>query len=133
MPKTNDPGGATYFGYEGVVEHAGGRGSTRPGGLSELDPNLNVDGTVVDGFESEDRDLKGEEREDVRPDPRGVAPAGSGQEQEQESDESLARRESDDAGAGTSEGGGSSSDGSSSVRSARSSGSSGAKTQKNGR
>lgn len=58
MPKTNDATGATYAGFEGVVEHAGGFGSTRPGGLSQLDPNREVDGSVVEGFESEEREIE---------------------------------------------------------------------------
>ena len=65
MPKTNDATGATYEGHEGIVEHAGGRGSTRLGGLSEVDPNRELDGSVIEGYESEDRDL--EEREGGAP------------------------------------------------------------------
>jgi len=49
MPKSNH-GGATYYGNEGIVEDANGR-------LSQLDPSRNVDGSVVDGFESDERDL----------------------------------------------------------------------------
>ncbi len=59
MPKTNDASGATYEGHEGVVEHAGGYASTRrPDGLSELDPSRNLDGTVVEGFESDEREIE---------------------------------------------------------------------------
>lgn len=61
MPKTNDATGATYAGYEGVVEHAGGFGSTRPGGLSQLDPSREVDGSVTEGFESEEREIEDRE------------------------------------------------------------------------
>lgn len=49
MPKTNDATGATYAGYRGVVEHAGGAGSTRPGGMSEVNPELNLDGSLIEG------------------------------------------------------------------------------------
>lgn len=63
MPKTSDyakhteqGGGATYEGQAGIVSHADGR-------LSELDPSVNLDGTVVDGFESEEREPDGSERD----------------------------------------------------------------------
>lgn len=59
MPKTNDATGATYQGVQGVVQAATGR-------LDEVDPSLNLDGTVKDGYESDERpDLgqDGEERE----------------------------------------------------------------------
>ncbi len=49
MPKANH-GGATFYGYEGVVLDS----HDRP---SELDPSRNVDGSVVEGFESDERDL----------------------------------------------------------------------------
>ena len=49
MPKTNDATGATYAGYRGVVEHAGGAGSTRPGGMSEVSPERNLDGSLIEG------------------------------------------------------------------------------------
>jgi len=55
MPKANHVG-ATYYGYEGHVEDAHGR-------FSELDPSRNVDGSTVDGFESEDRNI-GEQESD---------------------------------------------------------------------
>jgi hypothetical protein len=58
MPKTNDASGATYYGHEGIVEHAGGAGSTRPGGLSEVDHARNLDGSVIDGYESEEREVE---------------------------------------------------------------------------
>lgn len=46
MPKTND-GGATAAGFSGVVEH----GAPLPDGRmkSELDPELNLDGTLIEG------------------------------------------------------------------------------------
>lgn len=50
MPKTN-AGGATYAGHEGLVVDGEGK-------VSELDPSRNADGTVVDGYESDERDLK---------------------------------------------------------------------------
>lgn len=59
MPKTNDNTGATYAGNEGVVQH----GAPIEGGriLSELDPEKNLDGTLIDG-EHPDRE-EGEERD----------------------------------------------------------------------
>jgi len=49
MPKTNHAG-STYYGHEGIVDHADGK-------LSQLDPSINYDGTVVDNFESDEREL----------------------------------------------------------------------------
>lgn len=63
MPKTSDyakhteqGGGATFDGHAGIVSHADGR-------LSELDPSVNLDGTVVDGYESQEREVDGSERD----------------------------------------------------------------------
>lgn len=50
MPKTNHEG-STYYGHTGIVDHADGK-------LSQLDPSINYDGTVVDGFESDERELE---------------------------------------------------------------------------
>ena len=63
MPKTNDNTGATYAGNQGIVEH----GAPIEGGrvLSELDPELNLDGTLIEG-EHPDHP-KGEQREHVSP------------------------------------------------------------------
>lgn len=62
MPKIDAQGNATAYGMEGIVENA-------EGGLSELDPSRNVDGSTVDGFESDERPyLKDEEREVAGPD-----------------------------------------------------------------
>lgn len=81
MPKTNY-GGATYAGHTGIVENAAGE-------LSELDPSRNVDGSVVDGYESEDRDLKDEDRPEVQQaDPNGVHPIAEPTEDEQPEDDS---------------------------------------------
>jgi hypothetical protein len=52
MPKKSEATGATYQGHEGIVEDANQR-------LWEVDPSRNVDGTVVDGFESDERQLSG--------------------------------------------------------------------------
>jgi hypothetical protein len=61
MPKTNDQTGATYAGNEGVVEH----GAPIEGGriLSELDPERNLDGTLIEGDHPDHAD--GEERDYV--------------------------------------------------------------------
>ncbi len=50
MPKAN-ANGATYYGVEGHVLDSHDR-------VSELDPSRNVDGTVVDNFESDERDME---------------------------------------------------------------------------
>lgn len=49
-PKKSEATGATFAGHEGIVEDANQR-------LWEVDPSRNADGTVVDGFESDERDL----------------------------------------------------------------------------
>lgn len=61
MPKTNDATGATYAGNEGIVEH----GAPIEGGrvLSELDPERNLDGTLIEGDHPDHAD--GEERDYV--------------------------------------------------------------------
>jgi len=63
MPKTNDNTGATYAGNQGVVEH----GAPIEGGriFSELDPELNLDGTLIEGDHPDHP--KGEERDYVAP------------------------------------------------------------------
>jgi hypothetical protein len=50
MPKINQAG-ATYYGQEGLVTNGDGV-------ISQLDPSRNADGTVVDGYESDERDLE---------------------------------------------------------------------------
>lgn len=47
MPKTNDQTGATAAGFSGIVEH----GAPIDNGtkFSELDPELNLDGTLIEG------------------------------------------------------------------------------------
>lgn len=50
MPKKSEATGATYQGHEGIVEDANQR-------LWEVDPSRNANGTVVDGFESDERDI----------------------------------------------------------------------------
>src|SRR3954468_10389689 len=61
MPKTNDATGATYAGNEGVVQH----GAPIEGGriFSELDPERNLDGTLIEGEHPDHED--GEERDYV--------------------------------------------------------------------
>lgn len=93
MPKTNDATGATYDGYQGVVEHAGGAGSTRPGGLSELDPSRNIDGSVVDGFESDEREISEEEPNALGADVTPIAPASEGDEPDRAEDDDSADSE----------------------------------------
>lgn len=75
MPKKSEATGATFAGHEGIVEDANQR-------LWEVDPSRNVDGTVVNGFESDERDISNPE------DP--ATPAGP--------DRDLAVSESDDLG-----------------------------------
>lgn len=59
MPKTNDATGASYAGFTGVVEHGAPLQDGRT--LSELDPERNLDGTLIEG-EHPGR-AKGEARE----------------------------------------------------------------------
>jgi hypothetical protein len=47
MPKTNDQTGASYAGFSGVVEHGAPLDDGRV--LSELDPELHLDGTLIEG------------------------------------------------------------------------------------
>lgn len=140
MPKTNDATGATYAGYEGVVEHAGGFGSTRPGGLSQLDPNREVDGSVVEGFESEEREI--EDREGaVGADFAEVHPIKDSDRSEDEDrerqDSDAGRRDAEIESARTGEtdgeGGDSTSAGASSSGSSRTRASSAAKSSKSSR
>jgi hypothetical protein len=85
MPKTNH-GGATYYGHEGIVENARGE-------LSQLDPSRNVDGSVVDGFESDERQL--EDRENGQPvaDPTGVSVAEDPKDEKNDGAEERAENE----------------------------------------
>ena len=48
MPKINPDSNASAAGMEGIVTHATGK-------LSELDPSRNVDGTVYEEYESDER------------------------------------------------------------------------------
>lgn len=68
MPKTN-VNGATYAGNDGIVEDAVGR-------LSQLDPSRNLDGSVVDGFESDEREIEADDvqEKDLRADSTTVTP-----------------------------------------------------------
>lgn len=54
MPKTNDASGATFYGHEGIVQAANGR-------LDQVDPSRNPDGSIVEGFESDERDIENED------------------------------------------------------------------------
>jgi len=64
MPKINPDSNASAEGMEGIVQHATGK-------LSELDPSRDVDGSVYPGFESDEREIEDEEREEPRVDPDG--------------------------------------------------------------
>jgi len=77
MPKANH-GGATFYGYEGVVLDS----HDRP---SELDPSRNVDGSVVDGYESDERDLT--DRKDEAPAVPVDAPVPAESEKPDEQDD----------------------------------------------
>jgi hypothetical protein len=135
MPKTNDATGATYQGYEGVVEHAGGRASTRYEeealrGLSQLDPSRRVNGEVVEGFESDERQIEPREGS-VAADFSEVKPIDDGQSDQEDgqandSDSNTEQKDNRDESPSEdspkeSEGGEQSSDGSSSTTSSRSS------------
>lgn len=129
MPKTNDATGATYDGYEGVVEHAGGRASTRYEeealrGLSQLDPSRRVNGEIVEGFESEEREIEPREGS-VAADFAEVHPVQDKQDEERSDEDSDNTVQDDNRDESPSEdspkGGEQSSDGNSSTTSSRSS------------
>lgn len=118
MPKKSEATGATYAGHEGIVQDANQQ-------LWEVDPSRNADGTVVDGFESDERELSSPNEP--------TAPTRA--------DDDLAASETDDAGqekprsvkaeaSDAQEEGGSSSAGSNSSASKTSPASSTPKTQK---
>src|SRR3982750_3861247 len=70
MPKANH-GGATAAGMEGIVEHGAPLADGRV--LSELDPERNLDGTLIEGEHPDHED--GEERETTPvSDPRPLEP-----------------------------------------------------------
>ncbi len=81
MPKTN-AGGATYHGHSGIVADGEGK-------LSELDPSRNVDGSVVEGFESEDRELTDRDAEVTTTE---VGPQESGATASENPDGALSER-----------------------------------------
>lgn len=86
MPKTNDQTGATYAGNEGVVEH----GAPIEGGriLSELDPERNLDGTLIEGDHPDHAD--GEERDYVATtDPRPLPDAAEDRAEDENREESA--------------------------------------------
>jgi hypothetical protein len=91
MPKTNDNTGATAAGFSGIVEHAAPINDGRK--LSELDPELNLDGTLIKG-EHPDHPA-GEEREYV-PAPGAPEPIERDDEADDETgqpvDESVGER-----------------------------------------
>src|SRR3954469_15254564 len=103
MPKTNDQTGATYVGNEGVVQH----GAPIEGGrvLSELDPERNLDGTLIEGDHPDHED--GEERDYVATsDPRPL-PDESGEDaddakRDDKQDSADAEKQNPDRGAPTS-------------------------------
>lgn len=69
MPKTNDNSGATAAGMTGIVEHGAPINDGRV--LSELDPERNLDGTLIEGEHPDHAD--GEKREAVTTtDPRPI-------------------------------------------------------------
>lgn len=90
MPKANAAGG-TYYGYEGLVEDANNR-------VSELDPSRNADGTVVDGFESEERDLSDREAGDYNV---GEPPLTTDRDAQEEQDAQREREEEQEENAGS--------------------------------
>jgi hypothetical protein len=51
MPKTNDASGPTYYGMEGHVVDSHDR-------VHEVDPSRTVTGEVVEGFESDEREIE---------------------------------------------------------------------------
>ncbi len=73
MPKTNDATGPTYFGMEGHVVDSHDR-------VHEVDPSRTVTGEVVEGYESDEREIEPREviSEDTNPtvSPSDGLPAG---------------------------------------------------------
>jgi hypothetical protein len=86
MPKTNQ-GGATAAGMQGVVEHGAPLADGRT--LSELDPERNLDGTLIEGEHPDHAD--GEKRETAPlsatdPEPQPIdEPAGEPAREEESS------------------------------------------------
>jgi len=58
MGKINARGEATAAGMTGIVQNAEGK-------LSELDPSRRLDGTPVDGYESDERDFEDFEKRET--------------------------------------------------------------------
>lgn len=85
MPKTSHAG-STYYGQEGHVVDAEGK-------VSELDPSRNADGSVVDGFDSEERDLSDDDREGVVPDSRDTRVQEDPSSDTQEQDDASSKTE----------------------------------------
>jgi hypothetical protein len=69
MPKTNDGSGPTYYGMEGHVVDSHDR-------VHEVDPSRTVTGEVVEGFESDEREM--EDRDVVSGDPHPVVSPSDG-------------------------------------------------------
>lgn len=72
MPKTNDATGASAAGMQGIVQHGAPINDGRI--LSELDPELNLDGTLIEGdhpdhADGEERDVAGVATTDPEPQP----------------------------------------------------------------
>jgi hypothetical protein len=90
MPKTNDQTGASYAGFSGVVEHGAPLDDGRV--LSELDPERNLDGTLIEGDHPDHAD--GEERTvtqsdaPLEPQPIEAQPVDEPKEEQPEGDDS---------------------------------------------
>jgi hypothetical protein len=94
MPKVSASGAATAYGQEGIVRNA-------EGGLSELDPSRNLDGTPVDGFTSDERDLSNAEE---RPEPTTTTDFRPNAEEQERMDEQREKIEQAPVGTGAREG-----------------------------
>jgi len=67
MPKTNNTIGATYAGFDGVVEHAAPLADGRT--LSELNPEKTLDGELIEGEhpDFDEKDAPEETASDIVP------------------------------------------------------------------
>lgn len=97
MPKTNDNTGATAAGMSGIVEHGAPLNDGRT--LSELDPEVNLDGTLIDGEHPDKDEADCVERNGVvvtDPIPQPGLFETEEQRQERREDEKRAREEQGD-------------------------------------
>lgn len=91
-PKINEAGAASFYGNEGHVTNA-------VGAVSELDPSRNADGSVVDGYESDEREIEEREPGQHADEPTTLAPADEPEGADTEEDDAPAEAEDEKASA----------------------------------